>query len=169
MTSYGVPIQSPPVVTTHTQTITTAYGAPLSDFQKPISLVDSTWKNTPIGQGVEPGLDIYHSMTLKLGNDHKKTQYLPPSPAPQHIPSQHTSSHYPNAHIYEMYGNELVKRQTNVQKTNVQRINVQRTNVQKIRKREPDFEIQKSVGFELKQPPQLLVPQKFIQMRQPIG
>lgn len=130
VTSYGVPIASPPIVTTHTQTITTAYGAPLSDYQQPISLVDSSWKNTPIGPGVsQPGLDIYHSMTLKLGNDHKKKQYLPPQ---HNIPSQ-----YPNAHYYEIYGNELVKRQTNVQK---------------IRKREPDFEIQKSVAYELKPP-----------------
>ncbi|XP_037029266.1 uncharacterized protein LOC119069317 isoform X2 [Bradysia coprophila] len=162
VTSYGVPIQSPPIVTTHTQTITTAFGAPLSDYQKPISLVDSSWKNTPIGPGFEPGLDIYHSMTLKLGNDHKhKQQYLPPP-----HPPQHTSSQYPNAHYYEMYGNELVKRQTNVQHlNNVQKMNVQRTNIQKIRKREPDFEIQKSVAYELKQP----APQKLFKVRRHIG
>lgn len=129
VTSYGVPIASPPIVTTHTQTITTAYGAPISNFQKPISLIDSNWQNTPIGPGVsQPGLDVYHYMTLKLGDDHKKKQYLPP---------QHIQSQYPNAHYYEIYGNELVKRQTNVQK---------------VRKREPDFEIQKSVAYELKQP-----------------
>lgn len=144
VTSYGVPIASPPVVTTHTQTITTAYGAPLSDYQKPIALVDSGWQNTPIGQGIsQPGLDIYHSMTLKMGPDHKKKQYLPP---------QNTPSQYPNAHYYEIYGNELVKRQTNVQK---------------IQKREPDFEIQKSVAYELKTP--ATAQRKLIKVRRQIG
>lgn len=144
VTSYGVPIASPPIVTTHTQTITTAYGAPLSDYQKPISLVDSSWHNTPIGPGVsQPGLDIYHSMTLKLGNDQKKKHYLPP---------QHIQSQYPNAHYYEIYGNELVKRQTNVQK---------------IQKREPDFEIQKSVAYELKPPG--TAQNKLFKVRRQIG
>lgn len=154
VTSYGVPISSQPIVTTHTQTITTAYGAPITDYQKPISLVDSHWPNVPIGPGAsQPGLDIYHSMTLKLGNDHKKKQYLPPQQS--YIQTQYPNaiqSQYPNAHYYESYGNELVKRQTNVQK---------------IRKREPDFEIQKSVAYEIKAPgtPQV----KLIKVRRQIG
>lgn len=169
VTSYGVPIQPPQILSTHSQTITTAYGAPFSDYQKPVPLVDSNWQNTPIGAGIEPGLDIYHSMTLKMGNDQKNKQYLPPLPPPP--PPPHTQ--YPNAHYYEMYGNELVKRHTNekhhpivrkatVPHYNVQKINVQQTNVQKIQKREPDFEIQKSVSYEL-------MPQKLIKVRRQIG
>lgn len=145
VTSYGVPISSPPIVSTHTQTITTAYGAPITDYQKPISLVDSSWHNAPIGPGVsQPGLDVYHSMTLKLGNDNQKRPYLPPP--------KHTHSQYPNAHYYEIYGNELVKRHTNVQK---------------IRKREPDFEIQKSVAYELKQP--AMAQTKLLKVRRHLG
>lgn len=159
VTSYGVPISSP-VVHTHTQTITTAYGAPITDYQKPIPLVDSTWQNIPIGPGVsQPGYDVYHSMTLKLANEQKKNQYIPPArPAPPLSPlsQSHASAPYPNSHYYEMFGNDLVKRQTNVQ-----------TKVQKVRK--PDFEIQKSVSYELKPLGPPPAQRRLITVRQQFG
>lgn len=77
--TYGPPGKAPAISSiTHTQIITTAYGAPISNFQKPVSLLDvdtsstgDKWPDTPIGPGVsQPGidsapLDMYHVLSLR--------------------------------------------------------------------------------------------------------
>lgn len=151
---------------THTQIITTAYGAPITNFQKPLTLFDveassnaEKWSETPIGQGVSQAglesapLDMYHVLSLKNKEIHSPsisqvsslenndiphapslTQELPhytplSGPQPLSTPHQYIVHHQGghSAHSHEISANSLG----------------------------PGYEIHKSIGYELRVPPQL--------------
>lgn len=115
---------------THTQTITTAYGAPISNFQRPIPLVDV---KSPSSSSSPDAYNLYHSMSLKLGNNNP-LNLSPPLPPP----SQSHAYHHPNSYIgqHEFMDNRVHQQQIN----------------QLSHTFGPDFIIQKSLGFELRNP-----------------
>lgn len=179
--SYGIAAAPPVSSITHTQIITTAYGAPISNFQKPVSLVDvdtsSKWVNVPIGPGVsqagydaEP-LNMYHVMSLKnsaAGNNNNNhvQSFVSAGPSDSYLPSiSHESAQDNHLHLappsqrppqfhgptpQQEYGpppgaHEFVQNSLG-----------------------PGYEIQKSIGFELRTSPQLQRSQRrVIKVRRP--
>lgn len=107
---YGAPPlpghPSPPVSSiTHTQIITTAYGAPITDFQKTGTTVDvdtsSKWYNVPIGPGISQAEigssdphNMYHVMSLKKVNENVAVKHLPQSILPPLPPSNSPAATY---------------------------------------------------------------------------
>lgn len=146
---YGAP--APVNSITHSQTITTAYGAPFSNFQKPISLLDANnlINGPPIGPSAsdynknsEP-LDLYHTMTLKYTSNNVNNNNIPSSDyTPPDI--QYSNPLNPN---HQLQFNENQQHQQHLQKLQYSIGN--------------DYEVQKSLGYEI----QLLDPRHVNQRR----
>lgn len=151
-TSYGVPSGShrPIDSITHTQIITTAYGAP-SQYQKPPTETDK-W-NIPIGPGVsQSGLDtenlnMYHIMSLKNSQnshiDNSHNNYLPPDNYHHTDSQQHNELLDPrdahNLHQQQQQQHQQLHAFSSPQ------------HIQSILG--PAYELQKSVGYELRGAP----------------
>lgn len=156
---YGPPAAAaaPPVSSiTHTQIITTAYGAPITDFQTAGNTIDvdtsSKWLNVPIGPGISAAEigssdphNMYHVLSLKKVNEnvavqHLPQQILPPLPSQRppatYLPANPTnqpSSSSPSQHYGGgPYSHEYVQQNLG-----------------------PAYEIQPSIGFELVSPAHL--------------
>lgn len=179
--SYGIAAAPPVSSITHTQIITTAYGAPITNFQEPVSHIEvdtsSTWHNVPIGPGVsqsgydaEP-LNMYHVMSLKNSpvghkNNNHVQSFVSAVPTDSYLPSiSHESEQDNHLHLtlpsqrppqfhgptpQQQYGpppgaHEFVQNSLG-----------------------PGYEIQKSIGFELRTSPQLKRSQRrVIKVRRP--
>lgn len=198
--SYGVP-QAPPISSiTHTQIITTAYGAPITDFQQSPTLVDNNnnkWNDVPIGPGVsQVGIDsdqlnMYHVMSLKKGNNAHHTSFATTShqsfdspPSESHVPSNYINSHEtndghdyhhysPSQNVHKVYGpppRPSHQQQPPPPPPSIGGHRPQRTpssHEQIINSLGPGYEIQKSIGFELKGTPLQVGQRRLIKVRKP--
>lgn len=136
-----LPPAEPLQTISHTHIITTAYGAPITDYQKPAPLVDvhTAWKrskNTSPNQHQIPNdhnaYNMYHKMTLKR-SPHIHNSNTQSRQQLKHIAKQNTLiTHDTQNHQHEM-DNLVHQQQLNKIKNTIG----------------SDFEIQKSVGFEL--------------------
>lgn len=132
---YGLPV-GPIESITQTKTITTAYGAPLSQH----AVDPEKWMTIPVSQN-DPNpkvelfqpLSLYHTMTLKLAKTNKTpnhildTTYLSPPPI--------------DGHDYTSAGLTAID-------------NSWRKSMS------PDYTIEKSIGYELRPPPPVVIHQK---------
>lgn len=168
--SYGIAAAPPVSSITHTQIITTAYGAPISNFQKPVSLIDvdtsSKWMNIPIGPGVsqsgydaEP-LNMYHVMSLKNSagtsnkNNHVQSFVSPAIPTDSYLPSASHESSQDN-HLY--HSAPPAQQPPRFHGPTPQQQYGPPPGAHEFVQNSlgPGYEIHKSIGFELRTSPQL--------------
>lgn len=149
---------------THTQIITTAYGAPISNYQKPLTLLDveassnaDRWAETPIGPGVSQSgidsapLDMYHVLSLKNKDLHSAisshessfdNNEIPHAPSltqelPHYSPSSgHNSPSTSLHHIVHQHGGPS-------------------SHSHEFNSLGPGYEIHKSIGYELRAQPEI--------------
>lgn len=151
---------------THTQIITTAYGAPITNYQKPVTLLDveassnsDNYVETPIGPGVsQPGvdsapLDMYHVLSLKNKEIHsahssqvssQENNEIPHAPSltqelPHYSPSLGPYSPSTSLHhiVHQQGGPSSHSHEFAVNSLG------------------PGYEIHKSIGYELRPQPQI--------------
>lgn len=149
---------------THTQIITTAYGTPISNYQKPLTLLDveastnsDKWAETPIGPGVSQlgmdsaPLDMYHVLTLKNKDIHSAissqessidNNEIPHAPSltqelPHYSPS--SLSHHPSMSLHQIVHQHGGPSSHEFAHNSLG----------------PGYEIHKSIGYELRPQPQI--------------
>lgn len=141
-----LPPQEPLHAISQTHIITTAYGAPITDYQKPVPLIDvhTSWKrskeSTPNHLHQNPN-DIYRKMTLKRSPNHYHNNNNKNIYSRQH---QQPEKHIPQPNTLFATHNHQQQHDNNMDNL------VHQQQLNKIKHTiGTDFEIQKSVGFEL--------------------